>query len=96
MRITEIIAGSMQKLAFGISFGALRRGIDVNRGWPGKRFGHVKKMTSYFDRLWTKGDHVDAGIGSDFTIFQSNLLQDRYFFMVERPGGQPDERERPR
>eukprot|EP00913_Durusdinium_trenchii_P001521 g1408.t1 len=34
-------------------------GIPVSRGTPGKRVGHTKKTTSYFDRLWAKGDHKD-------------------------------------
>lgn len=33
--------------------------IRVICGKPGKRVGHIKKTTSYFDRLWAKGDHVD-------------------------------------
>ncbi|CAE7513255.1 trmB [Symbiodinium natans] len=34
-------------------------GIDLFCGMPDKHVGHKKKTTSYFDRLWTKGQHLD-------------------------------------
>jgi hypothetical protein len=34
-------------------------GVELHDGVPGAEDGHVVNVTSYFDRFWEQGNHVD-------------------------------------